>query len=57
MGLQFKRRDDLDKLFDQFALDPKDVKDPSKTPLKREHLTDKEKPATTEKKADQSNNQ
>ena len=51
MGLTFKRQTDLDKLFDQFAVDPDDIKDPNKTPLKREHLKD-EAQKDDKKKAD-----
>ncbi|KRL57082.1 MAG: hypothetical protein LKG79_01075 [Furfurilactobacillus sp.] len=51
MGLTFKRQTDLDKLFDQFAVDPDDIKDPNKTPLKREHLKDEAK-KDDKKKAD-----
>lgn len=49
MGLTFKRQTDLNKLFDQFAVDPDDIKDPNKTPLKREHLKDEAEKKTTDK--------
>lgn len=55
MGLTFKRQNDLDKLFDQFAVDPDDIKDPNKTPSKREHIKDEPKETTKdEKSSDQS---
>ncbi|GKT02851.1 SPJ_0845 family protein [Furfurilactobacillus sp. WILCCON 0119] len=56
MGLTYKRQDDLDKLFDQFAIEPDDLKDPSKTPLKREHIKD-ETPKKATKSDEQTNNQ
>lgn len=48
MGLKFERTDDLDKLFDAFAVDPKKVEMP-KEELEKQQAKAAEKEAKKEK--------
>ncbi|MGY3749859.1 SPJ_0845 family protein [Vagococcus acidifermentans] len=53
MGLKFTRKDDLEKLFDQFAIDPdkKAEKELAKDASEARFLTSSEKQADTQKDA------
>lgn len=42
MGLKFESSDDLDKLFESFAIDPKDKKEPEPKEEKTDEQKDKE---------------